>query len=103
MDNPYDILGVRPGDSDEAIRAAYRKLAKRFHPDLNPDKPEAAERFKAINAANNLLSDPERRARFDRGEIDAEGNERAPPRPSWQEAAAGSSSYGGGPGFDPED
>jgi DnaJ-class molecular chaperone len=78
MRDPYDILGVRRGDSEETIRRAYRKLAKQHHPDLNPGKPEAADRFKEINAANDLLSDPEKRARFDRGEIDAEGNETAP-------------------------
>ncbi len=90
MKNPYDVLGVRPGDSDETIRKAYRSLAKKFHPDLNPGKSEAAERFKEINAANDFLSDPERRARFDRGEIDAEGHE-APPRGYWHdEGAAGS-------------
>jgi DnaJ-class molecular chaperone len=60
----------------EQIRVAYRKLAKRFHPDLNPGQKAAEDRFKAISAANELLSDPEKRARFDRGEIDAAGQER---------------------------
>src|ERR1700752_1077753 len=86
MDDPYKILGVRRDDSDETIRAAYRKLAKRYHPDLNPNKPEALDRFKAINAANDILSDPEKRARFDRGEIDAAGNERAPERPFYRDS-----------------
>lgn len=80
MKDPYEILGVQKTDSDAAIRAAYRKLAKKFHPDLNPGKPEAAERFKDINAANDILSDPQKRARFDRGEIDAAGNEVQPER-----------------------
>lgn len=105
MADPYETLGVRRGDSDETIRKAYRKLAKRFHPDLNPGKPEAAERFKTINAANDLLSDPAKRARFDRGEIDAEGHEAAPPPPrggSWQQHA-GAASYGGGGGFGADD
>jgi len=75
MKNPYDILGVQRSDDEAAIRAAYRKLAKRHHPDLNPGKPEAAERFKEISAAHELLTDADKRARFDRGEIDAEGNE----------------------------
>jgi DnaJ-class molecular chaperone len=75
MADPYDILGVRRGDSTETIRKAYRKLAKRYHPDLNPGDTSSAERFKTINAANDLLSDPDKRGRFDRGEIDAEGNE----------------------------
>ena len=77
MDNPYDILGVQPGDSDETIRNAYRKLAKRHHPDLNPGKPEALARFQEINAANEILSDPEKRARYDRGEIDGPGSRKA--------------------------
>ncbi|MFI4988354.1 MAG: DnaJ C-terminal domain-containing protein [Alphaproteobacteria bacterium] len=76
MDDPYKILGVERNASAEEIRAAYRKLAKRHHPDLNPGKKDAEERFKAISAANELLSDPEKRARFDRGEIDATGAER---------------------------
>jgi len=85
MDDPYEVLGVRRGDSDETIRAAYRKLAKKYHPDLNPGNPDAAERFKAINAANALLSDPVKRGKFDRGEIDAEGNEIPPERPAWRD------------------
>jgi DnaJ-class molecular chaperone len=99
MADPYETLGVRRGDSDETIRKAYRKLAKRFHPDLNPGKPEAAERFKTINAANDLLSDADKRARYDRGEIDAEGHETAtaPRAGSWQQYA-GAPPYGGGAG-----
>ena len=80
MKDPYEILGLKRDADDAAIRAAYRKLAKRHHPDLNPGKADAAERFKEINAANDLLSDPEKRARFDRGEIDAAGNEVQPER-----------------------
>ena len=82
MSDPYEILGVRRGDSEDVIRSAYRKLAKRHHPDLNPDKPDAMERFKAINAANQILSDPALRARYDRGEIDGSGAEKAPERPT---------------------
>jgi DnaJ-class molecular chaperone len=111
MDNPYDILGVRPGESDEAIRNAYRKLAKRHHPDLNPGRPEALERFQAINAANQILSDPDKRGRYDRGEIDAAGHERAPERPSYRDAGdggfgrppPGAGQYGGAHGLSPED
>ncbi|MCC7274151.1 MAG: DnaJ domain-containing protein [Alphaproteobacteria bacterium] len=77
-DDPYAVLGVPRDATQEAIKAAYRKLARRHHPDLNPGKPDAEARFKAIAAANDLLSDPERRARFDRGEIDAAGQERHP-------------------------
>lgn len=76
MKDPYDVLGVARGASQEEIRKAYRKLAKAHHPDLNPGNKAAEAQFKEIAAANNLLSDPELRARFDRGEIDAEGQER---------------------------
>ena len=108
MDDPYDVLGVRRGDPDESIRTAYRKLAKKHHPDLNPGKPEAAERFKTINAAYELLSDPIKRGKFDRGEIDAAGNEIPPKRPSWHDfgdAAAdeGQHRYRSGPTLTPED
>jgi DnaJ-class molecular chaperone len=88
---PYEVLGVKPDASAEEIRKSYRKLAKQFHPDLNPGKPEAEERFKAVSAAYDLLSDPEKRARYDRGEIDESGAER-PPRSyyrSYAEGAAG--------------
>jgi DnaJ-class molecular chaperone len=95
MADPYETLGVRRGDSDATIRKAYRKLAKRYHPDLNPGKPEALERFKAINAANDILSDADKRARFDRGEIDAEGHETAAARPSNWRQYAGAEPYGG--------
>lgn len=74
--DPYQILGVSRTASEEDIRAAYRKLAKRYHPDLNPGNKEAEERFKEASAAHALLSDAEQRARFDRGEIDAAGQER---------------------------
>ncbi len=77
-DDPYQVLGLKRDATEGEIRAAYRKLAKRYHPDLNPGKPEATERFKQINAANDLLSDPEKRARYDRGEIDTAGNEKPP-------------------------
>src|SRR6267378_8245097 len=73
---PYQVLGVKPDASADEIRKVYRKLAKEFHPDLNPGKPEAEARFKSISAAYDLLSDPEKRARYDRGEIDESGAER---------------------------
>ena len=75
----YEVLGVKRDASADEIRNAYRKLAKQFHPDLNPGKPEAEARFKSISAAYDLLSDPEKRGRYDRGEIDESGQE----RPQW--------------------
>lgn len=101
MDDPYKILGVQRGDTEDTIRSAYRKLAKRHHPDLNPDKPDAQARFAAINAANQILSDPERRGRFDRGEIDGSGAETPPPRPRYR--PSGQSRPGASRGFGDED
>lgn len=75
MDDPYQMLGVAKSAKDDEIRKAYRKLAKTHHPDLNPGKGDAEEKFKAISAAYALLSDPGKRAKFDRGEIDATGAE----------------------------
>jgi DnaJ-class molecular chaperone len=71
----YALLGVGREASQDEIKRSYRKLAKELHPDLNPDK-EVAERFKQITSAYDLLSDPDKRARYDRGEIDASGQER---------------------------
>ena len=89
-DNPYDVLGV-PRDADQAaIRKAYRNLAKQHHPDLNPGDKAAESAFKAMSAANDLLSDPDKRAAFDRGEIDAEGQPR-PERATYRDFAEGMS------------
>lgn len=78
MQDPYAILGVKKSADADEIRRAYRKLAKQLHPDTNPDDKQAEERFKQVTSAFKLLSDKEARARFDRGEIDADGNERPP-------------------------
>jgi DnaJ-class molecular chaperone len=73
--DPYQVLGVSKNASQEEIQQAYRKLAKKHHPDLNPGNKKAEERFKDIGTAYDILGDPEKRARFDRGEIDASGAE----------------------------
>jgi DnaJ-class molecular chaperone len=93
---PYEVLGVKKDASADEIRKVYRKLAKQFHPDLNPGKPEAEARFKAISAAYDLLSDPEKRGRYDRGEIDESGAER--PHYSYRSHAEGP----GGRKYQPE-
>ena len=74
MADPYATLGVARGASEKDIKSAYRKLAKELHPDRNTDNPKAAERFSEVTRAYDLLSDKDKRARFDRGEIDMEGN-----------------------------
>src|ERR1700747_2901400 len=76
MRDPYEILGVPRSASAAAIKSAYRKLAKRHHPDSNKNDPKAAQRFAEINSANEILGDEEKRKQFDRGEIDAEGKPR---------------------------
>jgi DnaJ-class molecular chaperone len=74
--NPYEVLGVAPTASSADIQKAYRKLAKKLHPDLNPGDKGAEEKFKKISGAYDLLGDAEKRKRFDAGEIDASGAER---------------------------
>ena len=76
MRDPYEVLGVQRSANAAAIKSAYRKLAKKHHPDSNKDDPKAAERFSEINTANEILGDEDKRKQFDRGEIDAEGKPR---------------------------
>ena len=76
MRDPYEVLGVPRGASAAAIKSAYRKLAKKHHPDSNKNDPKSAARFSEINTANEILGDEDKRKQFDRGEIDAEGKPR---------------------------
>ena len=86
----YQRLGVQRGASEAEIKKAYRSLAKQLHPDRNKDNPNAAKRFGEVTAAYDLLSDKDKRARYDRGEIDEDGNPKMP---------FGSGGFGGGGGF----
>jgi len=88
----YQRLGVKRGASEDEIKKAYRSLAKQLHPDRNKDKPDAAKRFAEVTQAYDLLSDKAKRARYDRGEIDEDGN----PKMSFGQGFGGYSS-GGGP------
>lgn len=90
MADPYSTLGVARGASEAEIKSAYRKLAKELHPDKNRDNPKAAEKFSSVTNAYDLLFDKDKRARFDRGEIDGDGNPTAP------------FGYGGGGGRGPQ-
>jgi DnaJ-class molecular chaperone len=76
MRDPYEVLGVPRSASAAAIKSAFRKLAKKHHPDSNKGDPKAAARFAEINTANEILGDEDKRKQFDRGEIDAEGKPR---------------------------
>lgn len=75
-DDPYSVLGIARSASDDEVRRAFLKLAKELHPDVRPGDKAAAERFKRVNAANDILGDPEKRRKYDRGEIDASGEPR---------------------------
>lgn len=98
--DPYDVLGLSRSATADDIKKAYRKLVRTSHPDLHPDDAGAEARFKAIAAAHDLLKDPETRARFDAGEIDAAGAER-PQRQYYRDfAEAGDNPYQQRRGFD---
>ncbi len=76
MRDPYEILGVSKGANEADIKSAYRKLAKKLHPDANKHDPKAASRFAELNAAYEIVGDDKKRKAFDAGEIDAEGKPR---------------------------
>ena len=92
-DDPYTVLGVAKSASEDEVRRAFRRLAKELHPDVRPDDRASAERFQKVSAAYEIVGDAEKRARFDRGEIDATGA----PRQQHQRQYAGA---GRGPGTD---
>jgi len=76
--NPYTLLGVAKSATDKEIKSAYRKLAKQFHPDVNPGDAKAEAKFKEITAAYNLLSNPSLRKQYDTGQVDASGQQQNP-------------------------
>lgn len=76
MRDPYTVLGVAKTASEAEVKSAFRKLAKRYHPDRNKDEPSAKEKFAEVNNAYEIVGDKEKRAKFDRGEIDADGKPR---------------------------
>ncbi len=90
MRDPYEVLGVQRGANAAAIKSAFRKLAKKHHPDANKGDPKAADRFAELNTANEILGDEDKRKQFDRGEIDAEG------KPKFQGFEGGFPGGGGG-------
>jgi DnaJ-class molecular chaperone len=92
MRDPYEVLGVPRGASAAAIKSAYRKLAKKHHPDANKNDPKSAARFAELNTANEIIGDEAKRKQFDRGEIDAEG------KPRFQGFPGGDPRTRGGPG-----
>ncbi len=105
MRDPYEVLGVQRGASAAAIKSAYRKLAKKHHPDANKNDPKSAARFSELNSANEIIGDEDKRKQFDRGEIDAEGKPRfqgfagGDPRGRGRGASPGGFSFRtGGPG-----
>lgn len=73
MKNPYTVLGVNKSSNEKDVKSAFRKMAKKFHPDQNPNDPKAQAKFAEVNQAYEVIGDKEKRGQFDRGEIDGEG------------------------------
>src|SRR3954468_8723279 len=99
MRDPYEVLGVQKGASAAAIKSAYRKLAKKHHPDANKNDPKSAARFAEVNSANEIIGDETKRKQFDRGEIDVEGKPRFQRFPGGARRARGRGASPGG-GFE---
>ena len=102
MKDPYELLGVARSASQDDIKKAYRALAKKLHPDVNPGDKAVEQRFKEVTAAYDLLSDAERRRQFDSGMIDADGTAQNPFRHHYRKDAAGGFDFGTG-GIDIDD
>ncbi len=94
----YEILNLQPKASEADIRKAYRSLAKKHHPDLNPGDKKSAETFRNLRSAYDILSDPEKRRQYDAGEIDAQGNEKQ--RQFYNDYATSDHPYGSSAGYD---
>ncbi|MGB7404621.1 MAG: DnaJ C-terminal domain-containing protein [Pacificimonas sp.] len=107
MADLYSQLGIARGADEKAIKSAYRKLAKELHPDRNKDNPAAAARFSDVTTAYDILSDKDKRAQYDRGEIDEKGEPKSPfgfgggggPRPGGAARGGGFGGFGGGQDF----
>lgn len=100
MRDPYAVLGVAKSASEKDIKSAFRKLAKRYHPDSSTDDPAAGARFNEASHAYEILGDKEKRAQYDRGEIDAEGKPRFQGFPGGQSPFGGARAPGGSQGFE---
>jgi DnaJ-class molecular chaperone len=96
----YQQLGIKRGASEAEVKKAYRSLAKQLHPDRNKDNPQAADRFARVTQAYDILSDKDRRAKYDRGEIDEEGNPRMPFGAGFGGGGGGPRPGAGGAGFE---
>jgi DnaJ-class molecular chaperone len=100
MRDPYDVLGVSKGASEGEIKSAYRRLAKKLHPDANKHDPKAASRFAELNAAYEIVGEADKRKAFDRGEIDAEGKPRFQGFEGFRAQPGGGFNPGGGGHFE---